>query len=168
MMSFMRHAGHFEANGVHPMATVFPSLLLTITPLVDVVRLLTPGGVWARVAMWSALLSTVAVASALVAQLMDWLATSPHTDARREGAAPLMLHLAALCPLVLGVVERLHALGALGATAAPRAAFAWPFALAVAGAFAWLVADWMAEPRRDARLVVPAPRFRARAVSRTA
>jgi hypothetical protein len=128
------------------MATTFPLLLLTLTPLVDVVRLLTRSPTLAHLAMWSALVTVVVVAAGLLAQFVAWLATPPHTNTRREGAAPLMLHLAALCPLVLGVIERMHALGALGATAAPRAAFAWPFALAVSGAFAWLVADWMAEP----------------------
>src|SRR3954462_10695534 len=133
LLASMRHAGRIEANGVHPMATVFPSLLLTFTPLLDVVRLLTRSPVWARAAMWSAVITVAVIAGALVVQLVEWSATPPHTDTRREGAAPLMLHLAAVCPLVLGVVERLHALGALGVHAAPRAAFAWPFALAVAG-----------------------------------
>jgi hypothetical protein len=53
----------------------------------------------------------------------------------------------------------MHALGALGATAAPRAAFAWPFALAVIGAFAWIIADWMAEPHRVGRYDMPRGRY---------
>src|SRR5436305_1043789 len=99
LLSSMRHAGRFEANGVHPMATVFPSLLLTVTPLLDVVRLLTRNPAWARAAMWSAVVTVVVIAAAIVAQLVEWSATPAHTDRRREGAAPLMLHLAVLSPL---------------------------------------------------------------------
>ncbi|HEX9101605.1 MAG TPA: hypothetical protein VF997_05340, partial [Polyangia bacterium] len=92
---------------------------------------------------------------AVVPEVADWLATDRHTRARRAGAAPLTLTLAALAPLVLGVFERLH-LAALTRAAAGAAVpsltklDAWPMALAVAGALAWVVAGWMREERIDA------------------
>ncbi|MCA1665683.1 MAG: hypothetical protein LC659_15680, partial [Myxococcales bacterium] len=60
------------------------------------------------------------------------------------------VHLAALAPLTLGVFERLHlaAVTRVAATAALPSISrleAWPMALAIAGALAWLVGGWMAE-----------------------
>lgn len=144
----MHDARGSEVNHLPPRAPAFLPPLLAVTPLLDVTRLVTTDGRWMRAATWSALAATVAVAAVVAVELAAWLATAPHSAARRDGAAPMMLHLAALWPLALGVVERVHALGSLSA---PRVAFLWPFALAVAGAAAWIVGDWTAESARDAR-----------------
>jgi uncharacterized membrane protein len=136
------------------MSTTLPSLLLTLTPLLDVVRLLTRNPAWSRAAFWSAFLGAIVAAVAVVPELIDWLATDRHTRARRAGAAPLTLHVAALAPLALGVFERLH-LAAVARTAAAAALPSltrldvWPMALAIAGALAWLLAGWMQDARID-------------------
>lgn len=139
------------------MSTIFPSALLCLTPLADLVGLVTRNPVWARVALWSAFIGVLVVALAVIPEVVDWLATDRHTRARRAGAAPLTVHLAALAPLSLGVFERLH-LGAVtraaAATALPSISRldAWPMALAVVGALAWLVGGWMAEEGVEERV----------------
>ena len=104
------------------MSTFLPSALLSLTPLLDIVRLVTHNPSWARAAFWSAFLGAIVAAVAVVPELVDWLAADRHTRARRAGAAPLTLHLAALAPLALGVFERLHlaAVTRAAAVAAPR------------------------------------------------
>ncbi len=150
----MRADGTREASALHPMSTIFPSMLLALTPLFDVVRLITRDAFWSRAAFWTAFLGGIVAVVAVIPELVDWLAADRHTRARRAGAAPLTLHLAALAPVWLGVFERLR-LGA-GTRAAASAAIpsltkldAWPMALAIAGALAWLVAGWMQEARLD-------------------
>jgi uncharacterized membrane protein len=147
----MRHERTRQENRLHPNAPLFPLALLALTPLLDIVRLVTRNSVWSRAAFWSAFLGAVLVFVAVVPELVDWLATDRHTRARRAGAAPLTLHVAAFAPLALGVFERLH----LAGLSAPTRLDAWPMALAIAGALAWVIGSWMAE----ARLVV---RVRAR------
>lgn len=139
------------------MSTFVPSALLGLTPLLDIVNLITRNPMWARVAFWSAFIGVIVVAVAVLPEVIDWLATDRHTRARRAGAAPLTVHLAALAPLALGVFERLHlaAVGRVAATAAlPSIARlgVWPMALAIAGALAWLVGGWMAEEAVDERV----------------
>jgi uncharacterized membrane protein len=136
----------------------FPSLMLSLTPLLDIVRLVTHNPLWSRLAFWSAVLGVLVAAVALVPATIDWLTADSGTRARREGAAPLVLHFAALWPLALGVVERVYLAQAARAAAAAGLPTitrldAWPLALAVAGAAAWLIAMWM----RDAR---PSPSVR--------
>ncbi len=146
-----------EPNGLHPMSTVFPSLLLALTPLFDVVRLITRNPAWSRAALWSALVATVAAVVAVLPELIDWLALDRHTRARRAAIAPLTVHAAAAWPLALGFVERLRDFGATtsahdvtrGALAVLPRFDAWPFALAIAGTLAWLLGDWMATAPRD-------------------
>jgi len=139
------------------MSTSFTSALLCLTPLFDIVRLITRNPLWGRVAFWSAFIGVIVVAVALIPETIDWLATDRHTRARRAGAAPLTVHLAALAPLALGVFERLH-LAAVTRAAASAALpsitrlDAWPMALAIAGALAWLVGVWMAEERVEERV----------------
>ena len=151
----MRANDTAEASPLHPMATILPSTLLALTPLIDVVRMVTHDPWWARFAFWSAFAGVIYVAVAFVPELIDWLATDRHTRARRAGAAPLTLHLAALAPLALGVFERLHLAAVTRAAAMSGAASsltkldAWPMALAIAGALAWLVGGWMQEERID-------------------
>ena len=118
----MRDTGHREASALHPMSTIFPSALLSLTPLLDIVRLVTRNPVWARVAFWSAFVGVLVVAVAVIPEVVDWLATDRHTRARRAGAAPLTMHLAALAPLALGVFERLHLAAVTRAAAAAGAA----------------------------------------------
>jgi uncharacterized membrane protein len=139
------------------MSTIFPSALLSLTPLFDIVGLITRNSMWARVAFWSAFIGVIVVAVALIPEVVDWLATDRHTRARRAGAAPLTVHLAALAPLTLGVFERLHlaAVTRVAATAALPSISrldVWPMALAIAGALAWLVGGWMAEERVEERV----------------
>lgn len=153
----MRINGTPEAAAVHPMSTFFPSALLALTPLLDVVRLVTRNPSSARLAFWSAFVGVVVVGVALVAELVDWLATDRHRRARRAGAAPLTVHIAALAPLTLGVFERLYLAGATRAAAAAGLPTmtrldAWPMALAVAGGIAWLLGSWMAEERVEERV----------------
>lgn len=127
-------------------------MLLALTPLFDVVRLITRDAFWSRAAFWTAFLGGIVAVVAIIPELVDWLAADRHTRARRAGAAPLTLHLAALAPLWLGVYERLH-LAAVTRAAASVAIpsltklDAWPMALAIAAALAWLVASWMQEER---------------------
>jgi hypothetical protein len=134
---------------------ILPSALLALTPMLDIVRLVTHDPWWASFAFWTAFLGVLVVAVLFIPELIDWLATDRHTRARRAGAAPLTLHLAALAPLALGVFERLH-LAAVTRLAAMAGAAptltkldAWPMALAVAGALAWLLGSWMQEERVD-------------------
>ena len=134
------------------MSTIFPPMLLALTPLFDVVRLITRDAFWSRAAFWTAFLGGIVAVVAVIPEGVDWLAADRHTRARRGGAAPLTLHIAALAPVWLGVFERLHL--AAATSAAARAAVptltkldAWPMALAIAGALAWLVAGWMQEER---------------------
>lgn len=152
--NYMRADGAPEASALQPMSTVFPSVLLALTPLLDLVRLLTHNALWSRAAFWTAFLGGVVAVVAIIPELADWLAADRHTRTRRAGAAPLTLHLATLAPVWLGVFERLR-LGA-AARAAAGAAIpsmtkldAWPMALAIVGALAWLVAGWMQEERID-------------------
>jgi len=151
-ISYMRADGAPEASALQPMSTIFPSVLLALTPLLDLVRLLTHNAFWSRAAFWTAFFGGVVAVVAIIPELVDWLAADRHTRARSAGAAPLTLHVAALAPVWLGVFERLR-LGA-AARAAAAAALptmtkldAWPMALAIAGALAWLVAGWMQEER---------------------
>jgi uncharacterized membrane protein len=143
-----------EASAVHPKATIVPSVLLALTPLFDIVRVVTRDPAWSRAAFWLAFVGVVVATVAVIPDLLDWLATDRHTPARRAGLAPLTLHLAALAPLALGVFERLR-LAALTRAAAGAAVpsltrlDAWPMALAIAGALAWLVANWMREEPID-------------------
>ena len=167
----MRARSDRQPSALHPMETLFPLLLLAATPLLDIVRLITRNPTWSRAAFWSALLGTLVAVVALLPELVDWLATDRHTTARRAGLAPLTLHLAALAPLALGVFERLH-LAAITRVAAGAAVpsltrlDAWPMALAIAGALAWLVAGWMQEEPTDrgatSRPACPRGRDRAR------
>jgi uncharacterized membrane protein len=139
------------------MSTILPSALLFLAPLFDIVGLITRNPVWGRVGLWSAFVGVLVAAVAVIPELLDWLATDRHTRARRAGAAPLTMHLAALAPLTLGVFERLH-LAAVTRAAAMAALPSisrlevWPMALAIAGALAWLVGGWMAEERVEERV----------------
>jgi len=136
---------------------LFPSALLALTPVLDIVRVITRNPAWSRAAFWSALVGVVAVAVALLPEVLDWLAADRHTRTRVAGAAPLTLHFAALAPLALGVFERLH-LAAVTRAAASAALPSimrldiWPMALAIAGALAWLVGGWMEEEAVDERV----------------
>ena len=146
-----------EASVFHRKGTLVPSLLLTFTPLLDIVRMLTPGAGWARLAFWSAVLGVCVAALSIVPELIDWLTADRGSRARSDGAAPLLLHIAALGPLALGIVERIeiaHAERAAAAAALPSITRldAWPMALAIAGAIAFLVAAWMREERRPPRV----------------
>jgi hypothetical protein len=138
------------------MTMIFPSALLALTPMLDVVRLVTHDPWWARFAFWTAFFGVIVVAVLFLPELIDWLAAGRHTRARRAGAAPLTLHLAALAPLTLGVFERLHLAAVARATAVAGAAptmtklDVWPMALAIAGGVAWLLGGWMAEEQIDA------------------
>ncbi|MGZ3408201.1 MAG: DUF2231 domain-containing protein [Polyangia bacterium] len=153
----MRQQSYRRASTLHPMSRILPSALLALTPAIDIVRVVTRNPAWSRAAFWSALIGVVVVAVAVLFEVADWLAADRHTRARGAGPAPLMLHVAAIAPLALGVFERLHL--AAAARAASVAALptvtrldAWPMALAIAGALAWLVAGWMAEERIEERL----------------
>jgi uncharacterized membrane protein len=139
------------------MSTIFPSALLFVAPLFDLVGLITRNPMWGRVAFWSAFIGVLVVAVAVIPEVADWLATDRHTRARRAGAAPLTMHLAALAPLTLGVFERLHLAAVTRAAAAAALPSisrldVWPMALAIAGALAWLVGGWMAEERVEERV----------------
>jgi uncharacterized membrane protein len=139
------------------MSTLFPSALLMLTPLFDIVRLLTRDPTWGRAAFWSALVGLLVVALAVAAELVAWLDTGRFTRARRAGLAPLTVHVAALTPLALGVFERLQLasvtrVAAAAALPSMTRLDAWPMALAITGALAWLLGGWMAEDRVEARL----------------
>lgn len=153
----MRTRAGREVNSLHPMSTLLPLLLLALTPVLDIVRMATRNPAWSRPAFWCAVAGVIVAFVVLVPELVDWLAADRYTRARRAGAAPLTLHVAALAPLALGVFERLHlAAAARAASAAALPAVtrldAWPMALAIAGALAWLVAAWMAEERVTERV----------------
>jgi hypothetical protein len=99
----------------------------------------------------------IAVAVALLPEVLDWLAADRNTRTRTAGAAPLMLQFAAIAPLALGVFERVQLAAAArvaSAAALPSMARleAWPMALAVAGALSWLVSEWMAEEKIEERV----------------
>ncbi|HWE26606.1 MAG TPA: hypothetical protein VHB97_01330 [Polyangia bacterium] len=139
------------------MARFFPSLLVALAPAFDVVRLLTRDPTWGYTALWAALLGVLVVALAVSRELVDWRATDRHTRARRAGVAPLTMHLAALAPLALGVFDRLQLAAATRAAAAAALPSltrldAWPMALALAGALAWLVGSAMSEARLAERV----------------
>src|SRR3954452_20758199 len=133
----MRAHDNREASALQPMSTIFPSAVLSLTPLLDIVRMVTHDAALARLAFWSAFLGVLVVAVLFVPELIDWLASDRHTRARRAGAAPLTLHLAAMAPLALGVFERLHLAAATRVAAASGAVptltklDAWPMALAI-------------------------------------
>lgn len=129
------------AAALHPISTIVPSALLALTPLFDLVRMVTRSPFWSRAAFWSAVAAALVVIVAFLSELADWLTVGRRARARVAGAAPLTLHLAAIAPLSLGIFERLH-----------LAATAWPMALAIAGALAWLVAAWMSEERIEERV----------------
>jgi uncharacterized membrane protein len=137
------------------MSTIFPSALLTLTPLLDIVRLITHDGALAKLAFWSSLLGVLVIAILFIPELIDWLSSDRHTRTRRAGAAPLTMHVAAIAPLALGVYERLHLAAITHAAAVAGAAptltklDAWPMALAVAGGLAWLLGGWMAEEKME-------------------
>lgn len=137
------------------MSTIFPSALLTLTPLLDIVRLITHDGALAKLAFWSSFLGALVVAILFIPELIDWLSSDRYTRSRRAGAAPLTMHLAALAPLALGVFERLHlaavtrAAAVAGVTPTMTKLDAWPMALAVAGGVAWLIGGWMAEEKME-------------------
>ena len=128
------------------MTMFFPSLMLSLTPFLDLVRLLTHNPLWTRLAFWSALCGALVAAVALVPAVIDWATADRGSRARLDGAAPLMLHVAALFPLALGVVERVV-----------TRLEVWPMALAIAGGVAWLLAAWMREERPAARARRPRP-----------
>jgi uncharacterized membrane protein len=153
----MRAQRYPKDDSLHPISTLFPSVLLALAPVFDIVRMVTRNPAWARAAFWSALAGVVVVAVAVLPQLVDWLAADRHTRARTAGIAPLTLHLAAIAPLGLGVFERLHL--AAAARAASVAALpsvtrleAWPMALAIAGALSWLLGQWMESERIEERV----------------
>jgi len=135
----MRGNGDQVGAGVRPMSMIFPSLFLGLAPLCDLARLLTRNPVWPRAAFFVAFFCSVAAAVSVLPELIDWLATDRHTRARRAGAAPLTLHVAALVPLAASVIERLRA-GAAGFDP-------WSFVLACLGALAWLSGSLMAAER---------------------
>ena len=153
----MRAEGTGKALTIHPMSMLFPSALLALTPVLDIVRMVTRNPVWGRVAFWSAVVGVIAVAIALLPEVLEWLAADRNTRTRTAGAAPLLLQFAAIAPLALGVFERLNL--AAAAHAASAAALpsmtrleAWPMALSIAGALAWLVSEWMAEEKIEERV----------------
>ncbi len=148
------------AGGAHPLhsrSVLFPSLLLSLTPLFDSVQLITRDPAWGAAAFWAAVAAALVVAASLLPELADWRSSDRHTAARRARAAPLTMHLAALAPLALGVYERLR-LAAVTRAAAEAALPSiprldvWPMALAIAGGIAWLAGGWMAEERNVARV----------------
>jgi uncharacterized membrane protein len=154
------HSMREEAAASHPLTTLFPSVWLTITPLLDMVRILTGEPVWSRFAFWSAFLGVLVAAIAVVPELVDWLTADRGSRARNDGAAPLLLHFAALWPLALGVVERVHIASAARAAAAAGLPTitrldAWPMALAIAGGLAWLVAALLRDDRPALRRYPP-------------
>ncbi|HXU74768.1 MAG TPA: hypothetical protein VN947_35975 [Polyangia bacterium] len=146
-----------KASVFHRKGTLLPSLLLTLTPLLDIVRILTHDAVWARLAFWFAVLGVCVAALTIVPELVDWLTADRGSRARTDGTAPLLLHLAALWPLALGVVDRIEIARAVRAAAAAELPSitrldAWPMALAIAGALAFVLAAWMREERRPPRV----------------
>jgi uncharacterized membrane protein len=153
----MRDQRHGTATTLHPLSVFVPCALLALTPLFDVVRVLTRNPAWSRAAYWSALIGLVVAVMAVLFELLDWVAADRHTRARGAGAAPLTLHVAAIAPLALGIYERLHLAAAartasLAGLPSVTRLDAWPMALAIAGALAWLVAGWMAEERIEQRV----------------
>ncbi|HEX9103765.1 MAG TPA: DUF2231 domain-containing protein, partial [Polyangia bacterium] len=51
-----------EASALQPMSTLLPSALLALTPLLDIVLLITRNPAWARAAFWTAFLGAIVAA----------------------------------------------------------------------------------------------------------
>jgi uncharacterized membrane protein len=81
MKSKVTVAGH----GLHPMLVAFPLGLLGISPLWDILRLVTDQTSWANVAFWTIVAGLVSAVVAAVPGIIDWLAIPGGTRAKRIG-----------------------------------------------------------------------------------
>lgn len=130
----MRGRANLLGHSVHPMLIVFPLGLLTLTPVSDVVRLITGDLFWSRVAFWLAFVGCVFAIVAAIPGFIDWLFVPRGTRARRVGAIHLAVNLTAVALFILSVILRLQH----GASAfAPVG-----FVLAIVGALVLLVGGW--------------------------
>jgi uncharacterized membrane protein len=131
------------------MAILFPTALLILTPIFDIVRAITDNVAWSHVAFWSAFVGGTAALVMLMPLVLDWLALEPFGSEGRKKRAripSLLMHAGGVIAFVVGVVLRLHAGGGLSPAA---------FALADVGITLLAVAILFAEPRHDRGVRIP-------------
>lgn len=130
----MRGKVNLMGHGVHPMLIVFPLALLTLTPITDIVRLVTRNSFWSHVSFFLAFAGVVAGVVAAIPGFLDWLTIPRGTRARRVGVTHLTVNLIGLALFTISIVLRMR----VGAERfAPVA-----FLLAAAGAATLVVGGW--------------------------
>jgi uncharacterized membrane protein len=129
------------------MSISFPTFLLVLTPIFDLVRLITGEVIWSEVAFLLAFAGAIAGAVVALPALIDWLALPRTSPAWRAAGLQLALLSAAVVVGGTSAVIRLHA-GATTFAALPFALVLGSVALLLVGG--WVGADAHAE-------VAPAP-----------
>jgi uncharacterized membrane protein len=129
------------------MSISFPTLLLVLTPIFDLVRLITGDIVWSEIAFLLAFAGAIAGALVALPALIDWLALPRQSPAWRAAGLQLGLLTAAVSVSATSAVIRLHA----GATTFA----ALPFALVLGSVALLLVGGWLGADGHAA--VSPAP-----------
>lgn len=129
------------------MSISFPTFLLVLTPIFDLVRLITGDIVWSEVAFLLAFTGAIAGAVVALPALVDWLALPRSSRAWRAAGLQLALLVAAVVVAAASAVIRLHA----GATTFA----ALPFALVLGGVALLLVGGWLGADAHTE--VTPAP-----------
>jgi uncharacterized membrane protein len=94
-------------HAVHPMLIVFPLGLLTLTPIFDIVHMVTGQPLWAQIAFWMTICGLAGGLAAAVFGLIDWLFAVPNkTRAHRVGLAHLLVNLLAIAAFAVALAFR--------------------------------------------------------------
>ncbi len=117
------------------MSISFPTFLLVLTPVFDLVRLITGEVLWSQVAFLLVFAGGIAGAVVALPALIDWLALSRQSRAWRAAGLQLALLGAAIVASGASAIVRLH--GGASSFAA------LPFVLALASVGLLLVGGWL-------------------------
>lgn len=132
------------------MSISFPTFLLVLTPIFDLVRLITGDIIWSEVAFLLAFAGAIAGALVALPALIDWLALPRRSSAWRASGLKLALLTAAVVVATASAVVRLHA----GATTFA----AVPFALVLGSVALLLVGGWLGADEHGAPAAAPSRR----------
>lgn len=117
------------------MSISFPTFLLVLTPVFDLVRLITGEVVWSQISFLLVFTGVIAGAVVALPALIDWLAMSRRSAVWRAAGLQLALLGAAILGAGVSAVVRLH--GGASTFAA------LPFALALGSVGLLLVGGWL-------------------------
>lgn len=148
----MRGTDAPNGHPLHPVAIGFPTLLLLLTPIFDLVGLVTNEAKWAHVSLFCVFAGAIAAAVIALPALVDWLALPRDSAEWRSAGVQLALLLTGVTTGIGSAVARLQ----LGA----RSFAALPFALVLASITLLTIAAWLGDASAHQAQPSLAPRQR--------